>query len=180
MSFLYQAALVPLDRPVTMPDDRGQPFTHTYTEDTFDVQRANAHNVKVCVGHDPDLEVGRLELLLTHAGWWRCTFRVDADIGDELKVGQPVSVGLAVMPSGNPILREVSLVASARIAEAQITRRDRLKPKPVTPRRSTPAPTATAPVIYRSAHPHHTSQAKTNSPSTYAATSGTATAWPPK
>ena len=108
MSFLYTASLLPIGKPVTMPVERDQPFTYVYGDDAFDAQRSAARNVAVCIAHDRDMQIGKLEQLLTHAGWWRATFMLDADIGDEVRPGQPVSVGLAIMPSGNPVLSEVS------------------------------------------------------------------------
>ena len=54
--------------------DRGQPLAYTYDEDTFDCQRTSPHGIKLCVGHPTDKQLGKLGQLLTHAGWWRCTF----------------------------------------------------------------------------------------------------------
>lgn len=156
MNVLFTASLLPLGQAVTLPDNHGRPFTYTFNESTFNVQRNLARDVKVCVGHDRDLEVGHLELIVNHGDWLRGTFVLPSEIASEVKVGQPVSVGLAVMPSGNPVLREVSLVPKGHVAGAKVTHRYELKPKPVAPRPSTPAPKVTAPVIRRSVVPRIT------------------------
>lgn len=129
MTYACRATLVPLGRPVTMLDTGGREYTRSYDEHTFDAQSSNPGNIKLCVGHDRELKVGKLDLLIPYGGWWRCTFRVDADLGDELKVGQPVSLGLQIMPSGNPVISEVSLVSSGRVPGAKLTHREPLRPR---------------------------------------------------
>ena len=73
---------------------------------------------------------------------------LDDELGAEVKPGQPVSVGLAVMPSGNPVLREVSLVKTGHVAGAVITHRDKLKP--ITQKPSARPLATTAPTVIRS------------------------------
>ena len=74
MSWLYTASLVPIGQAVTLPDNHGRPFTYTFNESTFNVQRNLARDVKVCVGHDRDLEVEHLELIVVTGNWLRGTF----------------------------------------------------------------------------------------------------------
>ena len=122
-----------------MPDNDGKPFTYTFTKSTFNVHRNLARDIKLCIGHNTDLEVGHLETLLNHRNWLHGTFVLPAEIAAEVRVGTPVSVGLAVMPSGNPVVRELSLVPKSHVDGAKVTHRYelKLKPKPVTPRPST-------------------------------------------
>jgi hypothetical protein len=90
---------------------------------------------------------------------------LDPALGSELRVGQPVSVGLVSLSvgSGVPILSEVSIVTKGAVDGACITRRHELKPVP-SQRTEQPKPRAIAApvpantVVYRTRKPqvdHH-------------------------
>ena len=91
-------------------------------------------------------------MLYVSRGWWMADLALDPELPNELEVGQPVSVGLSYLRigSGDPYLREVSIVSAGAIAGAEVTRRSELaapKPAPLTPGRAPVA--AAAPVIHR-------------------------------
>jgi hypothetical protein len=129
--YVYTAKLVPLDRPVTIPDQNREPLTVIYREDTLALQAKRPQNIDLLLEHHRDLPIGKLSALHVDRGWWLGTFTVD-DERIELEVGDPVSAGVYVLPwgSGEPILREVSLVTRAKVDGAQIVRKDRLPDLP--------------------------------------------------
>jgi hypothetical protein len=69
-------------------------------------------------------------------GWWCAEFMLDRDVPNvELEVGQAVSVGLDYLKigSGEPYLREISIVPRGAVEGAEVTRRVALEPVPVKP-----------------------------------------------
>lgn len=131
--FVYTARLVPLDQPITISDQDNRPLTVTYRADTMALQAKRPKDVAVLLQHDRSLQIGQMTSLLVHRGWWLGTFILDRFEGIEFEVGDPVSVGAYVFErgSGEPIVREISVVTRARVEGAQIIMKDRLPDLPV-------------------------------------------------
>jgi hypothetical protein len=142
--WLYTAQFAPLDKPVSIPDQNGRPIHTVYREDTFALQAKRPSDIKVCLQHDRSMEIGKLGSLIAHRGWWLADFTVDVE-GIEFEVGDPVSAGSYVFDngSGNPIMRELSIVTRARIDDAKIIRKNRLPDLPAR-RGVPPSPPAAA------------------------------------
>lgn len=135
MRYFYDAKLVPIGQPVNIPDEQGRPGLYTFTETSFAIERTRPGNVAVCLKHETSKRIGKLATLIPHRGWWICDFMLDPALRSELKVGQPVSVGLSILSvgSGVPILSEVSIVPRGAVDGACITRRHELKSVPIPP-----------------------------------------------
>jgi hypothetical protein len=144
MRYLYDAKLVPIGQPVNLHDEHGRPDFYTFDEKSFEIERTRPSNVNVCLKHDRSKRIGKLTNLIPFRGWWICDFTIDPALRSELRVGQPVSVGLVSLSvgSGVPILSEVSIVRKGAVEGACITSRHELKPS--TPR-SKPSPAARKP-----------------------------------
>ena len=132
--YLYQARVLPVGRPTTLPDDAGRPVTFVFDQDNFSLSRSRAHDIPVCIGHDHGLEIGNLRSLTPNLGWWVACFELNDELGIEFEVGQPVSVGLTWHDRSVPSVEELSIVRRGLVDGAAITHR-MLKPKP------NPAPT---------------------------------------
>lgn len=122
----YVARLVPMGKPVTLPDDRGRLTTFVFDQFNFSLSRSVARDIPVLVGHDPDMQIGTLSSLAPNREWWVCDLALDDDlVRTPFEVGQNVSVGLAWHPDypGQPRIGEVSIVRRGRVPGAEITMR---------------------------------------------------------
>jgi hypothetical protein len=145
--WLYEARLVPIGTPVNIPDaNTRQPNITTFHERSFEIERTSKTKPEIWVDHDPDIRVGKVWLLYTSRSWWMCDMALDPELPNELELGQPLSVGLSYLRigSGEPYLREISIVPHGAVAGAEITRRSELPPaKPAKPTPSPPPPNRT-------------------------------------
>jgi hypothetical protein len=152
-NYLYEARVVPIGRPVTLPDDHGRPRTWTFDKWNFGRSQRYARDIPVWLNHDPKLEIGKLRQLIPQRDWWVCCFEVDeVHRLDPFDVGQNLSVGLA-FPADDPTVPsvgEVSIVRRGRVPGAEITmrvERDPERPSPAAARTTT-ARTAAGEVFY--------------------------------
>jgi hypothetical protein len=142
-----------------MPDaETRQPNITTFHGRSFELERTAKTTPEIWVDHDPAIRVGKVWALYTSRGWWMCDMALDPELPNELEVGQPLSVGLSYLRigSGEPYLREISIVSRGAVPGAEITRRSELPPpapkpqptpaKPLAAR--APAAAATALVIH--------------------------------
>ena len=152
-NYLYQARVVPIGRPVTLPDDHGRLRTWTFDEWNFGRSQRYARDIPVWLNHDPKLEIGRLRQLIPQRDWFVCCFEVDeVHRLDPFDVGQNLSVGLAYHADDPtvPSVGEVSIVRRGRVPGAEMTHRFEVDPKPASAAaaRRTPARTAAVEVFY--------------------------------
>lgn len=151
MKYLYQARLLPLNKPVNVPNQNGEPWRSTFTEDTFALESASRRH-PVWANHKASVVIGETHSLITRDGWWQCDFTLDTALTDELEVGQPVSISLmhvAGVPDDHPFIREVSIVPDGAVDGAEITSRRALEPAP----KPEPARTQTPKAVQVIHHP---------------------------
>lgn len=156
--WVYQARVVPIGKPMLVPDGHGQPTTFTFDRFNFSLSQRNAGagDIPILLDHDPKLEVGKIRSLSPNRDWWVCSFELREDvIREPFDVGQPVSVGLgwARGYETTPWVGEVSIVRNGRVPGAEITART-LMPVPApappagVPRTATTRPEPPSEVIY--------------------------------
>ncbi len=136
--YIYEAKLLPIGEPVRIPFDDGTPCaeTLTFNDKSFEIERTSKTKPEIWLNHSRDLRIGKVAMLYTsREGWWCCDFVLDRDVPDDLEfeLGQPVSVGISQLKigSGEPYLREISIVRRGAIEGAEITRRFEINPAPV-------------------------------------------------
>jgi len=126
----FLARLAPLDRELVVDDEHDGLTTERWTSGSFPLERENPARVAVLVAHDPELEVGRVDLLYERDGWLCAAFRLRDDLpgrtaAEQTKVGTPVSIGAKIHRVGSidlSFLKEISLVPRAAYAGAEVTK----------------------------------------------------------
>jgi hypothetical protein len=148
--YIYEAKLLPIGEPVRIPVNEAEPRrweTSTFDDKAFEIERTAKTKPEVWVNHNRALRIGQVVMLYVsrREGWWCAEFVLDRDVPNvELEVGQAVSVGLDYLKigSGEPYLREISIVPRGAVKGAEVTRRVALEPAPVRPTSSPAAVSA--------------------------------------
>jgi len=61
--FIYIARLVPIGKPVNIPEENGTPCYTTFEPNTFETARKSRQQIPICVGHDRNCTVGAVQML---------------------------------------------------------------------------------------------------------------------
>ena len=71
--FLYSARLVPMGRPVNIPNEDGTPSFETFHDKSFELDRKAKTKPDVCLNHDRAMVIGKLAMLYTSDNWCAAT-----------------------------------------------------------------------------------------------------------
>jgi hypothetical protein len=102
--YLYSARILPIGRPVVIPDEKGGRRERvTFTEDNFTIERKSRNPAKVLLDHDLIKQIGKVQTLWRHEGWFVADFTLDpgshgraACRPARLRRALPVPLGLEV------------------------------------------------------------------------------------
>jgi hypothetical protein len=153
-SYAYTAAVLPIGKDISLPEDGGPIVIE---ENTFKTWYDTPWHVKVRLNHDVLKTIGQCLYLRARKGWLEAEFILDPGLRSELTVGMPVSVGITRMTkSGLLLLQEISIVRHGAIRGAEILSRRAMKaPAPartvIATKRPTPKP-APGPAAARTQH----------------------------
>ena len=91
--WVYQARVVPMGKPMLVPDKHGRPTTLTF--DNVNLSQSQWHasegDIPILLDHDPKLEVGKLRSLTPNREWWICSFELREDVIREPNRSNPAS-----------------------------------------------------------------------------------------